>query len=151
MITPLIPATSRPEACKPVAPGTSMHFRFEINLMTNTIVGSRPKINILNFAWEDKKRHVRDYIGEYYNRRHVMPAGRHDLGITEEHHLTVGIVDFDKVRRQVLIELEKKERLNALVPKLSQMFSRPVVGITAPAIVALVTWTRAHLGESRQF
>ena len=35
-----------------------MHFRFEINLITNEILGPEPGIRILDIAWYDKQQHI---------------------------------------------------------------------------------------------
>ncbi len=89
-----------------------MHFRFEINLITNEILGPEPGIRILDIAWYDKQQHIHRYLEDYYREHRELPSGMHDLGTTEENHLGIGMIDFDAVREHVSLELSRKERRN---------------------------------------
>ena len=87
-----------------------MHCRFEINFLVDRIVGRRPPVRILEIGWQDKRQHIRRFLLDYYARRRRLPLGRHDLGLTAEHHLTVGVINFSAVRRELRDKIERRHR-----------------------------------------
>ncbi len=96
-----------------VAAGFAMHPRFEINLFVNQVMGERPDVRILQIAWHDKRRHLRQFLYHYHDRFGEMPRGCHDLGETRSLGLGVGVIDFDQVRSSVERDLRRKARSNA--------------------------------------
>ncbi len=95
------------------AAGIAMHPRFEINLFVNQVMGERPDVRILQIAWYDKRRHLRQFLCHYRDRFGELPRGCHDLGQTRSLGLGVGVIDFDRVRRAVDSDLRRKSRSNA--------------------------------------
>ena len=95
------------------AAGVAMHPRFEINLMVNQVIGERPEVRILQIAWYDKRRHLRQFLYHYHARFGALPRGCHDLGETQSFGLGVGVIDFDRVRQSVERDLGRKARSNA--------------------------------------
>ena len=89
-----------------------MHFRFEINLMVNEILGPEPGVKILRIAWDDKRRYIHQFLENYYQCHQSLPQGSLDLGSTPGIGLSIGVVDFDTVRLRVETELQRKERRN---------------------------------------
>ena len=95
------------------APGEAMHPRFEINLIVNQVMGECPEVRILQIAWYDKRRHLREFLQHYLVRFGELPRGCHQLGQTRSLGLGVGVIDFDRVRLSVARELRLKARSNA--------------------------------------
>ena len=89
-----------------------MHYRFEINLIANEILGPEPRVRILRIAWQDKQRHIHRFLEEYYHAHKSLPHGSVDLGSTSGIGLSIGTVDFDAVQARVAVELQRKERRN---------------------------------------
>ena len=107
----LFDATGSPGGIR--AADEAMHPRFEINLLVNQVMGEMPEVRILQIAWYDKRRHLRQFLGRYHARFGTLPRGCHDLGETRGFGLGVGVIDFDRVRQSVEGELRRKARSNA--------------------------------------
>ena len=93
-----------------------MHYRFEIQLMTNLIVGEAPAEKRANYAWMVKTRHVRRYLGNYYREHAVLPTDRRYLGMTRPLNVEVGMVDFDAIRQKIRAESDKRQGVNVKNP-----------------------------------
>ena len=89
-----------------------MHFRFEINLIANEILGPEPRVSILRIAWRDKQKHIHQFLEDYHRQHQCLPSGSLDLGSTEGMRLSIGVVDFDTVRVRIDAELQRKVRRN---------------------------------------
>jgi hypothetical protein len=79
----------------------SMHHLFEIQLMTNQIVGDSTAENRINLDWVVKRQHVRRYLINYHREHAVLPTGRRYLGMTRPRNLEIGMVDLDAIRQQI--------------------------------------------------
>jgi hypothetical protein len=84
-----------------------MHYLFEIQLMTEQIVGRATPENRADYAWMVKTQHVRRYLVNYYRDHAVLPTGRHRLGMTRPLNLEVGMVDLDAIRQEIRADSEK--------------------------------------------
>ena len=89
-----------------------MHYRFEINLIANEILGPEPRVRILSIAWSDKQRYIHQFLEDYHRNHKALPSGSLDMGSTNSIGLSIGVVDFDAVRARVGAELQRKERRN---------------------------------------
>jgi hypothetical protein len=84
-----------------------MHYLFEIQLMTEQIVGRATPENRADYSWMVKTQHVRRYLVNYYREHAVLPTGRHRLGMTRPLNLEVGMVDLDAIRQEIRADSEK--------------------------------------------
>lgn len=83
-----------------------MHYRFEIQLMTNRIVGKPPAGNHDDYAWMVKEQHVRRYLVNYHREHGVLPTGRRYLGMTRPLNIEVGMVDLGAIRKAIRANTE---------------------------------------------
>ena len=81
--------------------------------IADEVAGRFPQVKILQIAWHDKRQHVRRFLLDYYAKYRCLPSGRHDLGRTGVHHLSMGIIDFDRVRRKIQIEIDYRRQAGA--------------------------------------
>ena len=100
-----------------------MHYLFEIQLMTNQIVGEAPAEDRANYAWMVKARHVRRYLVNYYREHAVLPMDRRYLGMTRPLNLEVGMVDLGAIRQKIRADSEKRHGINIENPKDSEDIS----------------------------
>ena len=84
-----------------------MHPRFEIRLLTDTIVGECPPVTILRLAWEDKRDYLDAWMQQYYRIHGDLPRGRCELGKTPRHGLLMGTVDFAAARERLARRLAR--------------------------------------------
>ncbi len=90
-----------------VAIDAPMHYLFEIQLMTNQIVGGAIEENRVNRDWVVKSQHVRRYLINYYKEHAVLPTGRRYLGMTRPRNLEIGMVDFAAIRQKIRADSEQ--------------------------------------------
>ncbi len=114
-----------------------MHPRFEIRLLTDTIVGECPPVTILRIAWEDKREHLDAWMQAYYRRYGVLPRGRCNPGKTSRHGLEMGTVDFDAARKRLTRQLETRARLARLMPRLQRLLGAALAARAAERIAQL--------------
>jgi hypothetical protein len=88
-----------------------MHYLFEIQLMTEQIVGKATPENRADYAWMVKTQHVRRYLVNYYRDHAVLPTGRHRFGMTRPLNLEVGMVDLDAIRQEIRADSENRNGL----------------------------------------
>ena len=79
-----------------------MHYQFEIQLIVNAILADSAHVCRAAYDREVVRQHLRRYLYGYYREHAVLPSGRHYLGMTRPLHLQIGMVDFDRIRAQVL-------------------------------------------------
>jgi hypothetical protein len=89
-----------------------MHYLFEIQLMTNQIVGSSTEEHRINRDWMVKSQHVRRYLINYYKEHAVLPTGRCYLGMTRPRNLDIGMVDLGAIRQKIRADSEKRNGMN---------------------------------------
>jgi len=85
-----------------------MHYLFEIQLITNQVVGKASAENRSDNAWKVKAQHIRRYLVNYYRDHATLPMGRCYLGMTRPHNLEVGMIDFGVIRQRIRSESEKR-------------------------------------------
>ena len=114
-----------------VEPDTPVHYLFEIQLITNQIVGEAPAEKRANYAWMVKTQHVRQYLVNHYREHAVLPTDRRNLGMTRPLNLEVGMVDFVAIRQKIRADSESRQGMNAKTsedfegaPNLSGSFGR---------------------------
>ncbi len=90
-----------------VAIDAPMHYLFEIQLMTNQIVGGATEENRVSREWVVKSQHVRRYLINYYKEHAVLPTGRRYLGMTRPRNLEIGMVDFAAIRQKIRADSEQ--------------------------------------------
>ena len=106
---PVPPATS---AAGGLQPGGEMHCRIEARRLAAFVLGPRPRVKILQIAWFDKKSRIDRFLNDFYAAHKCLPRGRHDLGVSENHGLSIGEIDFDRIRAQTH-EALRRERSRA--------------------------------------
>ena len=84
-----------------------MHYLFEVQLMTNQIVGDSTEENRVNRDWVVKSQHVRRYLINYYREHAVLPTGRRYLGMTRPRNLEIGMVDLGAIRQKIRADSEQ--------------------------------------------
>jgi len=94
-----------------------MHFLFEIQLITNEIVGRTTAENSVDFSRKVKTQHVRRYLVNYYQKHAVLPVGRLYLGMTRPLNLEIGMVNFDAIRRKIRADSEQRKWMNFEKPQ----------------------------------
>jgi hypothetical protein len=94
------------------APDAPMHYQFEIQLMTNQIVGDSTEENRIKYDWMVKRQHVRRYLVNYYREHAVLPTDRRYLGMTRPLNLEIGMIDLGAIRQKVRSDSEKLNGLN---------------------------------------
>jgi len=109
-------------AAEPAAVDAPMHFRFEMQLMTDEIVGQSIEENRVSAEWRDKRQHVTGYLTAYYEKHAVLPAGRHDMGSTESRNLEIGVIDFDSIRQKIRVDSTSRSELNYESPETIDAF-----------------------------
>lgn len=98
------PLRRRDRNGEPGEAGAKMHARFEMLWLIDAIVGARPEVRILQIAWYEKRRQVAGFVRACHARHAMLPRGCHDLGVTADHGLRVGRVDFDAARMRLCPE-----------------------------------------------
>ena len=78
-----------------------IHYLFEIQLMTNQIVGKMTAENSADFAWVVKEQHVKRYLSNYYRKHTSLPTDRCYLGMTRPLNIEIGMVDLGAIRRKI--------------------------------------------------
>ena len=96
---------------------TPMHYLFEIQFITNQVVGAATAENRTDFALKVKTQHVRRYLVKYYKKHAVLPTGRHYLGMTRPYNLEVGMVDFGAIRQKIRADSETWNHRNVESPE----------------------------------
>ena len=104
------PVSPKKAAVSGMQPGSEMHCRFEARRLTAFLLGPRPRVKILQIAWLDKRRHLDRFLDDYYAAHKCLPRGRHDLGVTENHGLWIGVLDFDRIRAQLRLALRREQQ-----------------------------------------
>jgi hypothetical protein len=89
-----------------------MHYLFEVQLMTNQIVGGATEENRISRDWMVKTQHVRRYLINYYKEHAVLPTGRRYLGMTRPRNLDIGMVDLGAIRQKIRADSEKRNGMN---------------------------------------
>ncbi len=84
------------------------HNKFLIVLIVNRLAGRIPRYPSGRWLWLDRKKHIECFLNSYYEKYNKLPTGRHDLGTTERTNVHVGLVDFDRVRHDLLRGHTKK-------------------------------------------
>jgi len=102
-----------PAGAEPDAP---MHYLFEIQLMTNEIVGEAPAEGRANYAWMVKTQHVRRYLVHYYRDHAMLPMDRRYLGMTRPLNLEMGMVDLGAIRQKIRADSAKRLGMNSESP-----------------------------------
>ena len=119
-----------------------MHPRFEIRLLTDTIVGECPPVTILRIAWEDKRDYLADWMLAYFRQHGFLPRGCHQPGKTPRHGLELGTVDFDAARGRLLCEFERRRFMDHLLPYLRRLLTDSFARRIARWVAALLVRRR---------
>ncbi|MFT5504300.1 MAG: hypothetical protein ACI845_000939 [Gammaproteobacteria bacterium] len=89
-----------------------MHYLFEIQLMTNQIVGHSTEQNRSNYNWMVKRQHVRRYLINYYAEHARLPVGPCNLGMTRPLNMEIGMIDLGAIRREIRADSENWNSMN---------------------------------------
>ena len=103
-------ANSKPD--NPSESKIPLHYRLAENLIINEIAGKMPEIHMPAVFWSIKKRLLRKFIGEYFEKHKELPSGSHDVGKMENCSLFNGVIDFDVVKQNIYEDLKRKDGLN---------------------------------------
>ncbi len=118
------PLSPQPRAARCPQPRSDMHCRFEARRLTAFVLGPCPRIKILRIAWLDKKGHLERFLNDHYASHKCLPRGRHDLGVTENHGLRIGVLDFDRVRAQMRQALRREQQRSRRWSRLGAAFEK---------------------------
>ena len=94
-----------------------MHYLFEIQLVTNQIVGRSTEENRINRDWMVKSQHVRRYLINYYREHAVLPTGRRYPGMTRARNLEIGMVDLAAIGQKIRADSEQWNGMNLESPQ----------------------------------
>ena len=113
-----------PDNRTPVLEGAAMdapmHYLFEVQLMTNQIVGGATEENRISRDWVVKTQHVRRYLINHYKEHAVLPTGRRYLGMTRPRNLEIGMVDLGAIRQKIRADSEQWNGMKDESPKGSE-------------------------------
>ena len=96
-------------AVEQIVAESPVHYRFEIQLIINQVIGKPTAENSADFAWVVKEQHVKRFLLNYYRKHEALPTDGCYLGMTRPLNLEVGMVDFGAIRRKIRAAAEQRE------------------------------------------
>ena len=85
-----------------------LHYWFAEKLIINEITGEMPEIHMPAVFWSIKRRLLRKFIWEYFEKHEEIPGGCLGVWKIENCHLFKGVIDFDAVKQKIYEDMKHK-------------------------------------------